>query len=57
VRHWLGELKNAVAGGDAQTAGQTLMEIVGADCADLVAVANEEPDAESLIENTVEQQG
>jgi FlaA1/EpsC-like NDP-sugar epimerase len=57
VRHWLGELKNAVAGGDAQTAGHTLMEIVTADCADLVAVANEQPDAEGLIENTVEQQG
>jgi FlaA1/EpsC-like NDP-sugar epimerase len=57
VRQWLGELKNAVAGGDAQTAGHTLLEIVSADCADLVAVANEQPDAEGLIENTVEQQG
>lgn len=57
VRQWLGELKNAVAGGESQTAAHTLMEIVAADCADLVAVATEQPDAEGLIENTVEQQG
>jgi FlaA1/EpsC-like NDP-sugar epimerase len=34
VRHWLGELKNAIAGGDPQAAAQSLMEIVAADCAE-----------------------
>lgn len=53
VRHWLAELKNAVANGDQRAAARTLTEIVAADCADLFAV----PCAESLIENTAEQQG
>jgi len=57
VRHWLGDLKNAVAGGDSHAAGHTLMEIVAADCSDLVAVAEEPADADQLVENTVEQQG
>jgi FlaA1/EpsC-like NDP-sugar epimerase len=57
VRHWLGELKNAVAGGDPRAAADTLLEIVATDCADLGAVATEQPAAEHLIENTVEQQG
>jgi FlaA1/EpsC-like NDP-sugar epimerase len=57
VRQWLGDLKNAVAGGDSHAAAQTLMELVAADCSDLVAVANEPSDADQLVENTVEQQG
>jgi FlaA1/EpsC-like NDP-sugar epimerase len=57
VRHWLGDLKNAVAGGDSHAAAHMLMQIVAADCCDLVAVANEPSDADQLVENTVEQQG
>jgi FlaA1/EpsC-like NDP-sugar epimerase len=34
VRHWLGELKSTIAGGDPQAAAQALMEIVAADCAE-----------------------
>lgn len=57
VRHWLGDLKSAVASGDSHAAAQTLMAIVATDCADLVAVANEPSDSGILVENTVEQQG
>jgi FlaA1/EpsC-like NDP-sugar epimerase len=37
VRQWLGELKSAV-GGQPETAGQTLMEIVTTDCGGLVPI-------------------
>jgi FlaA1/EpsC-like NDP-sugar epimerase len=57
VRHWLAELKNAVANGDQRAAALALTEIVTADCADLVAAARERPDEELLIQDPVEQQG
>ena len=57
VRHWLGDLKNAVAGGDSHAAAHTLMHIVAADCSALTTVFNEPSDADQLVENTVEQQG
>ena len=37
VRQWLGELKSAVAGAP-EAAGQTLMELVAADCSSLVPI-------------------
>jgi len=57
VRHWLGDLKNAVAGGDSHAAAHMLMQIVTADSSDLEAVANAPSDADQLVENAVEQQG
>lgn len=57
VRHWLAELKNAVANGDQRSAALALMEIVANDCADLVSAAGQRPEEESVIENTVEQPG
>jgi len=57
VRHWLGDLKSAVAGGDSHAAAHTLMHIVAADCSALTTGANEPSDADQLVENAVEQQG
>ena len=57
VRNWVGDLKSAVAGGDSHAAAHMLMQIVSADCSDLVAVANVQADADKLVENAVELQG
>jgi FlaA1/EpsC-like NDP-sugar epimerase len=42
VRQWLGELKSAVAGAP-EAAGQALMEIVAADCSNLVPIEGPSP--------------
>jgi hypothetical protein len=56
VRHWLGELKSAVAGGEPRAAAHTLMEIVGGDCADVAGSSAVPRGAAVLTEQAVERQ-